>query len=142
VETSARRATTNAGTTGGDAQAEASTADVATTDVTEIDAAFLTKLKSLINWRCERIKGVLLSDWLFLKNLNDVFNLPKFHTGLGLHGVLMLLIWTLLVSRLLKSPILLIYQFFPQELVLNVMKALGLRLSGRQVRVSGSYGPI
>jgi hypothetical protein len=46
------------------------------------------------------------------QNLNYVFDMCRFHTGLGLHEISMLLIWTCLVLGLLKFLVLVICLFF------------------------------
>jgi hypothetical protein len=59
---------------------------------------FLTKSKSLADRRCERR---VVFGWLVIfEHLNNVFNLRRFHTGLGLHGIWMLFVWINLVVKL------------------------------------------
>jgi hypothetical protein len=56
------------------------------------------------------------------QNLNYVLNLRRIHTGLGMHGILMLMIWTCLVPGLLTFLVLMICLFFLLKLLPIVPK--------------------
>jgi hypothetical protein len=120
VETSAWGASV-AETTGRDAEIEVPVTEVHATDATEIlDEAEVPHQPEV--WTCG---SRVVFGWLVIfEHLNNVFNLRRFHTGLGLCGIWMLFVWTCLVVKLLKFLVLVIYLFALRRLMPSSPKAV------------------
>jgi hypothetical protein len=88
-------------------------------------------------WACE---SRVVFWWLVIfEHLNNVFNLRRFYTGLGLRGIWMLFVWILLVVKL-KFLVLMIYLFSLRRLMHSSLKAVVMHLRDHRVWVSGSCG--
>jgi hypothetical protein len=71
-----------------------------------------TSTEVVVPHRSEECRNVV--GWLTnFENLNNVFNLRRFHMDLGLRRIWVLLFWTLLVMTLSKFLALAIYQSLP-----------------------------
>jgi hypothetical protein len=70
---------------------------------------------------------------VIFEHLNNVFNLRRFHMGLGMRGIWMLFVQTRLVVKLLKFLVLMICLISLQRLMPSPLKAVVMHLRDHRV---------